>query len=88
MKIDPTTGKFTASYPWKQCRERMGSNKELVEKLQTRGQTDYERYTWKGSQIFLTKNQTFLIKYGIVCRFKRNMLTTEGQHFICPLNVG
>ena len=27
-------------------------------------------------------------KYGIVCPFKRNMLTAEGQHFICPLNMG
>ena len=23
-----------------------------------------------------------------VCPFKRNMLTAEGQHFICPLNMG
>ena len=30
----------------------------------------------------------FLTKYGIVCPFKRNMLTSEGQHFICPLNMG
>ena len=33
------------------------------------------------------QNQTYLTKYGIVCPFKRNILTAEGQHFICPLNV-
>ena len=32
--------------------------------------------------------QTILTKYGIVCPFKRNLLTAEGQHFICPLSVG
>ena len=54
---------------------------------QTTGQTDYERYIW-GSHIFLTKYQTFLTKYGILCPFKKNMLTAEEQHFICPLNMG
>ena len=38
--------------------------------------------------MILNKYQTFLTKYGIVCPFKRNMLPAEGQHFICPLNVG
>ena len=42
----------------------------------------------EGSYIFLNKYQTFLTKYGIVCPFKKNMLTAGGQHFICPRNVG
>ena len=51
----------------------------------SRGQTDQERYTWKGATY---QYQIFLTKYGIVCPFKRNMLTADGQHFICPLNIG
>ena len=41
----------------------------------------------EGSHVLLTKYQTFLTKYGIACPFKRNMVTAEGQHFICPLNM-
>ena len=36
MEIDPILGKITASYPWKPCRERKVSNKEQIEKLQTK----------------------------------------------------
>ena len=34
------------------------------------------------------KYLAFRTKYGIVCPFKRNILTGEGQHFIYPLNMG
>ena len=29
----------------------------------------------------------FLTKYGMVCPFEKNMLTTEGQLFISPFNM-
>ena len=35
MKVDVSTGRITAHYPWKPCAERMSSNRKQAETVQT-----------------------------------------------------
>ena len=62
--------------------EHVGPNKQISDiYLLIRAQRDSIRSQTlhsKGTSYDITKYQTFLTKYGIVCPFKRNMLTAEG----------